>query len=348
MNHESSGASPFEEARDAVRKTSGWTLFGGILMLIFGITAITMPLVTTLATVLVLGWVFILVGITNMVRSFQDREGTGRIIELAMGLAYVAVGAMVLQNPAAGAISFTLFFAAILLFHSAVEVLLSIRVKPARGWGWALFSGVLGGLLAIMIITRMPVSAAWIIGVWVGVKLIFSGWTLIALGGAGRAITADLANPAGPAGPVCPSLAGPPRLALPSAPSQHPAKEPCHGIHPGYPALILLVFDPEPRPELPLFQHRLTPEPAGSQNPCHRRVPAGGQGRETEGKQGVPQVLGVPDQPVHPLGHDKPCRVVWISGIRIPVGLQVGERKDHERHRGDEHRNPHESQRCGP
>jgi uncharacterized membrane protein HdeD (DUF308 family) len=191
MNHESSGASPFEEARDAVRKTSGWTLFGGILMLIFGITAITMPLVTTLATVLVLGWVFILVGITNMVRSFQDREGTGRIIELAMGLAYVAVGAMVLQNPAAGAISFTLFFAAILLFHSAVEVLLSIRVKPARGWGWALFSGVLGGLLAIMIITRMPVSAAWIIGVWVGVKLIFSGWTLIALGGAGRAITAD-------------------------------------------------------------------------------------------------------------------------------------------------------------
>jgi len=40
------------------------------------------------------------------------------------------------------------------------EAMMSFQVKPDKGWGWALFSGILSVLLGVMIWSQFPVSGA--------------------------------------------------------------------------------------------------------------------------------------------------------------------------------------------
>ena len=53
-------------------------------------------------------------------------------------------------------------------------------------------SGLASLVLGIMIIRQWPVSGAWAVGMLVGIRLIFSGWSMIALGGIGAAAADDI------------------------------------------------------------------------------------------------------------------------------------------------------------
>jgi uncharacterized membrane protein HdeD (DUF308 family) len=85
---------------------------------------------------------------------------------------------------------------AIYFFVDGVSgVVTAFRVRPAQGWGWVLFSAIASIALGIMILRDWPVSGAWAVGTLVGVRLFFSGWSMIALGGLGEA-AADVADEA--------------------------------------------------------------------------------------------------------------------------------------------------------
>lgn len=179
------------EARDSIRKASGWTLLLGTLTLLLGLAAVAMPLFTTVAATLVIGWVMVFIGFTDFIRAVTDATGNRRIVEVLLGVAYIVAGMYVLQNPAAGAAAFTLLFAGVIFFHSLVEIFMALALRPLRGWGWAMFAGVAGVVLAALIFSRFPNSVGWVIGLWIGFKLMISGWTMIAMGSAGRALTSD-------------------------------------------------------------------------------------------------------------------------------------------------------------
>ena len=70
----------------------------------------------------------------------------------------------------------------ILLLKVLLEAIAAFQIKPASGWGWALFSGVITVLLGAMIWNQFPLSGAWAIGTLVGIKLLFSGWSLLMFG----------------------------------------------------------------------------------------------------------------------------------------------------------------------
>jgi uncharacterized membrane protein HdeD (DUF308 family) len=55
-----------------------------------------------------------------------------------------------------------------------------------------LFTGIVSVLLAIMIWRQWPLSGMWLIGVLVGVKLMFTGWMLVAIGGTARAAATSM------------------------------------------------------------------------------------------------------------------------------------------------------------
>ena len=43
-------------------------------------------------------------------------------------------------------------------------------------------SGGISLILGVMIYRQFPVSATWLVGVLVGIRLVFTGWTMIAMG----------------------------------------------------------------------------------------------------------------------------------------------------------------------
>ena len=92
---------------------------------------------------------------------------------------------MVVQ-PGMALASLTLVLAIYFLVDGLVMLFAAFSVKPARGWGWLLFNGIITLLLGLLIFGQWPLSGAWAIGILVGVRLLFAGMTMIALGSSGR------------------------------------------------------------------------------------------------------------------------------------------------------------------
>ena len=68
----------------------------------------------------------------------------------------------------------------------AMRIVLSFQARPLRGWGWILFGGVLSVLLGFLIFRNWPLSGAWAVGTLVGIDLLYTGWSMIALALAAR------------------------------------------------------------------------------------------------------------------------------------------------------------------
>ena len=170
------------EVRDRERTGgSGAAIVVGVLMVILGLVAIARPIYATIASTLVFGWLFIFAGIAQIAYAFGSR-GAGQIIwKLLLGILYLGAGIVVLSNVLSGAIALTLILGITIFAQGVIQVILAFGIRPARNWGWVLASGILGIILGIFIWSEWPFNAAWLIGLWVGISLLFNGIWMITL-----------------------------------------------------------------------------------------------------------------------------------------------------------------------
>lgn len=158
---------------------SGIGIVVGILLVILGLIAIARPLYATIASTLVFGWLFIFAGIAQIVYAFSSR-GAGQLIwKLLLGVLYLGAGIVVLSNVLSGAIALTLILGITIFVQGAIQVILAFAIRPNRNWVWVLVSGILGIILGIFIWSEWPFNAIWLIGLWVGISLLFNGIWMI-------------------------------------------------------------------------------------------------------------------------------------------------------------------------
>jgi uncharacterized membrane protein HdeD (DUF308 family) len=163
---------------DVLQKGWGWLLGLGILLSVLGVVLIAAPVLGTLAVDLLVGWFLIIGGIAQVIHAFMEKAWRGFLLELLSGVLYLVVGGLLLFYPLAGAQALTLVLAAFLLVDGIVRVAMAMRLRPAHGWGWLLFGGIVTVILAVLIWMQWPASAVWVIGLLVGINLLFTGWTL--------------------------------------------------------------------------------------------------------------------------------------------------------------------------
>ncbi len=94
---------------------------------------------------------------------------------------------MVVGNPAVSAVALTLLIAVFLMIGGLFRILTALTVR-FHHWIWVLLNGVISLLLGVMIWSQWPVSGLWVIGLFIGIDLIFYGWSLIMLAMAVRSI----------------------------------------------------------------------------------------------------------------------------------------------------------------
>lgn len=163
---------------DVLQKGWGWLLGLGILLSVLGLVLIAAPVLGTLAIDLLVGWFLIIGGIAQLVHAFMEKAWRGFLLELASGLLYLVVGGLLVFYPLAGAQALTIFLAAFLLVEGIVRIAMALRLRPAQGWGWLLFGGIAAVILALLIWMQWPASGLWVIGLLVGINLLFTGWSL--------------------------------------------------------------------------------------------------------------------------------------------------------------------------
>jgi uncharacterized membrane protein HdeD (DUF308 family) len=162
-----------------------WVLFlvEGVVLLVLGATAVVLPPIATLAVTILLGWLFLVSGILGLITTFWMRLAPGFWWSLLSAVLGIVVGAVLLASPLTGAFSLTLVLVAFFLVEGAVSIMFALDHKRELSgqWGWMLASGIIDLALAIMIFAGLPSTAAWAVGLLVGINMIFGGSALIAM-----------------------------------------------------------------------------------------------------------------------------------------------------------------------
>lgn len=172
----------------SIKNHSGNTILMGVIILLMGILAIGSPLIAGYSIALLVGIVLIVGGLGQLVFAIKTGQNITTVLLAALT---IIIGAFLLINLNAIIATLTIFLLIYLMVSGIFELVLAIKIRPNKGWGWALTTGLVSVLLGTLIWIQYPLSGAWAIGVLLGIKLVFSGWTLIMLGVTARADSKD-------------------------------------------------------------------------------------------------------------------------------------------------------------
>ncbi len=165
----------------------GWFLVLGMLLIVLGIIALVYTPAATIASVLVLGWLIFLSGILEAVHAFQDRGWGGALLHVVGGVLGILIGLLVVTHPVAGALAWTLLFAAFFTVIGLFRLVAALWLRY-RSWGWALFDGIVTLVLGLLLWAGMPWSGFWFLGFALGIALILRGWSTVMFALAARTL----------------------------------------------------------------------------------------------------------------------------------------------------------------
>ncbi len=160
----------------------------GWVTLIAGFLAIASPFISGVWVVTMVAILLIFAGGSRFMYAFQG----GGLWSGLFGMMAMITGGVMIAKPLLGLASLTMVLIIYFLAHGISEVIAAFQYRPEKGWGWLLFSGIVSIALSQMILKQWPLSGAWAIGTLVGIQLVFSGITMITLGGAVKKIGAAL------------------------------------------------------------------------------------------------------------------------------------------------------------
>jgi uncharacterized membrane protein HdeD (DUF308 family) len=165
-----------------IKRATTWSIVLGVLMVVAGIIAISLPLATGIFAAIWIGLIFASVGVTKLIYAWQTREDGGFLPKLLVALVYLAAGIFLFVSPLEGVVTLTLVLATFLLVEGAIELYLAFQMRStSSNWGWVLADGIVTLLFGLLIGLEWPTSAAWVIGLILGFSIISSGVSRIML-----------------------------------------------------------------------------------------------------------------------------------------------------------------------
>jgi uncharacterized membrane protein HdeD (DUF308 family) len=168
------------ERRFRPAPSSGWEIAWGVLLIISGVLAMVLPGVAALATALLFAWVLVFGGGCEVAYAFQTRGQQGFGWKLASGILTVVLGVAILVVPLAGVASLALLIGGFIFAAGITRTALAFKLRPAPGWGWVLFDGVLSIVVALLIAIGWPENSFAFIGLLTGLWLIWAGvWRIL-------------------------------------------------------------------------------------------------------------------------------------------------------------------------
>ena len=178
---------------EEVRAHRTWFLIFGIVLIILGSIAIGSAELMTMVSVLLFGWLLIFAGLFEIIHGFARRAWGGFFINLMGGLLYGVTGLLMVSHPGIAAITLTLMIALLFIVAGTFRIFVAFST-PIQHRGWLILNGAISLILGFCIMDSWPVSGLWVIGLFIGIDMIFDGWTEVML-----------ALSSGPGGPTTPA-----------------------------------------------------------------------------------------------------------------------------------------------
>jgi len=183
---------------EEVRAHRTWYFCIGLALIILGTIAIGSAELMTMVSVMFIGWILLFAGIFEVVHGFARRAWGGFFINLMGGLLYAVTGILMVTHPGIAAITLTFMIAMLLIVAGTFRLFVAFST-PIHHRGWLVLNGVISLFLGFSIMSSWPVSGLWIIGLFIGIDMIFDGWTEVMLAlssGSGTGPAAGAQQPA--------------------------------------------------------------------------------------------------------------------------------------------------------
>src|SRR6516164_3555601 len=175
MSLEAAAQAMREAMRETVKRYSLWYLIQGALMVLGGVVTLIYPIVSSVAVVLLLGWILIISGVVQGISLIGAQHVPHFWLQLISVVLSVIVGVLFIRQPGEGLLAITLLLIVFFMVEGISKLVFALTIRPFPNWGWVLLSGIIGILLSLVLMVRTPVTALWLLGVMLGIQLISEG-----------------------------------------------------------------------------------------------------------------------------------------------------------------------------
>jgi uncharacterized membrane protein HdeD (DUF308 family) len=172
---------------NALRGQWFWFVLLGITLVVLGIIALGSVVIASLAAAVAIGTLLLLGGVAETLGAFWCRGWSGFFLHLLSGVLSIVIGVLFLRAPVGALLALTLLLASFLMVGGIFKIVAALSYRFAA-WGWPLLSGIIDLILGVLIWQEWPASALWVIGLFVGINLVFRGFNWIGLGLSLRAL----------------------------------------------------------------------------------------------------------------------------------------------------------------
>lgn len=167
--------------KEAVKENKSSLMWIGILMAVTGAFAIIFPFAATVTTNYMVGFLFVFYGALGVWHSFSIK-GTGPFFgALLMGLITVVAGVFLVANPLEGILLLTMTVGIVFIFEGAYQIFAAFEYKPAKGWGWMLVSAIISIAAGLLIVSKLPGTSLFVLGLLLGINFLSTGISMIML-----------------------------------------------------------------------------------------------------------------------------------------------------------------------
>ena len=174
MYYESIEISMDEALRKRLRST-------GVLLLLIGGLGVLLPQIISITLSLFIASLLILAGL--VVAYFTWHSYNRSALAWLKPFVLITLGLLVLFNPIAGAAALGLVLLVYFLLDGFAGITFALALRPMQGWVWTLISGLASLALAVVFIAGWPFNSLWLVGLFVGISLVFDGIALLMLTG---------------------------------------------------------------------------------------------------------------------------------------------------------------------
>jgi len=158
-----------------------WFIALGIGLVLLGMVAIGSTYAVGLFTVVLFGVLLLMGGVAQIVSAFWAGRWSGFLLHLLVGLFYVVTGLLIVDAPEDALEALTLLLAAVFIVSGIFRIVGALTVQ-FHDWGWVVLNGAVTLLLGVLIYRHWPASGEWVLGLFIGIEMIFNGWFWIMVG----------------------------------------------------------------------------------------------------------------------------------------------------------------------
>jgi uncharacterized membrane protein HdeD (DUF308 family) len=158
----------------------GWFLALGMGLVVLGIAAVARSVTATVVSMVFFGWLLVLASGIEIAQAVMVGRWVGFFQHLLAAILFGITGLLIIMRPVISAEVATIFIAMFFLIGGLFQLIGSVAVA-LPGWGWHAADGLITLVLGLLIIAQWPASGLWVIGLFIGIDLIFYGFAWIAL-----------------------------------------------------------------------------------------------------------------------------------------------------------------------